>query len=278
MWAVVTVVVDFELSVATILAATPGLGAYRLAVLYGEKTAKVTFLWAGDDLHKLVATNIEKLGLLLGGFGAEFFRISGERERERESKKASLQGYKSILNSKNTEESLEPGHGEFRLRHPWKQYLMIGSLTRQRACRIETINDYLSYEIQESCTKIELRIRKSFIELAVAIKTMTAPSSHYLHIIKSKNAAKNLKSLLNTSLCKDIQLLEIVPVATVVCLLMDVVSCTEKIADSVLELASLARFESGEHQLEQEKPKSPNQEAPQGCNSIGVSHKVITVE
>lgn len=38
----------------------------------------------------------------------------------------------------------EPGHGRFRFRHPWKQYLKIGTLTRQCAYRIEALNSYLN--------------------------------------------------------------------------------------------------------------------------------------
>ncbi|MCE6984829.1 hypothetical protein EI534_47255, partial [Pseudomonas frederiksbergensis] len=40
----------------------------------------------------------------------------------------------------------EPGHGRFRLRHPWKQYLKIGALTRGCAYKIETLNNYLNPE------------------------------------------------------------------------------------------------------------------------------------
>lgn len=42
----------------------------------------------------------------------------------------------------------EPGHGQFMFRHPWKQYLKIGNLTRQCACRLEPINGYLNSEFQ----------------------------------------------------------------------------------------------------------------------------------
>ncbi|KAE8712206.1 hypothetical protein F3Y22_tig00110260pilonHSYRG00092 [Hibiscus syriacus] len=84
------------------------------------------------------------------GFGDEYFTKSSERE----SNKASLQGYKSILNSKQVEESLvnsarwEPRHGRFNLRHPWKQYLKIGSLTRQCAYGVEALNGCLDSDVQ----------------------------------------------------------------------------------------------------------------------------------
>lgn len=42
----------------------------------------------------------------------------------------------------------EPGHGRFRFRHPWKQYLKIGALARQCAYRIEALNGYINSDIQ----------------------------------------------------------------------------------------------------------------------------------
>ncbi|KAF9675240.1 hypothetical protein SADUNF_Sadunf09G0011500 [Salix dunnii] len=244
---------------------------------------------AGDDLNKLAAANIEKLGVFLEGLGVEIFRLCGEGE----SKKASLQGFESIIDTITKEESLanfarwEPGHGPFRIRLPWKQYLKIGSLTRECACRIESLNGYLSFgiqtppeiggRIQELSTKMSTESGKALKELAFAIKTMTAPSSAGLYIIKSKNATENIKSLFNSTLSKDTLLQEIVPATTVISLLVDVVSCTVKIAESVYVLASLARFKSEEHQLE--TPKSPDEEAArQGESIISISHQVITVE
>lgn len=60
-------------------------------------------VWAGDDLSKLVAANIEKLGVFLEGFGVEVFRLSGEGESR---KAASLQGFESIIDTITEEESL----------------------------------------------------------------------------------------------------------------------------------------------------------------------------
>lgn len=65
-------------------------------------------VWAGEDLHKLIALNIEKLGDFLQGFGGEFF---GNIENydvisKDDNNKSFLHGYKSILNSKTAEESL----------------------------------------------------------------------------------------------------------------------------------------------------------------------------
>jgi hypothetical protein len=91
-------------------------------ILIGGLTAVLVCIcicpvWAGDDLHNLAATNIEKLGIFLEHFGVEFFRKPGEGESI---KKASLQGYKSVLNSKNMEESLVSKNKE--LKPPVSQF------------------------------------------------------------------------------------------------------------------------------------------------------------
>lgn len=84
------------------------------------------------------------------GFGNVYFKKSEDGE----SNKAFLQGYKSVLNTKQSEESQanfarwEPRHGKFRFRHPWKHYLTVGSLTGQCAYRIDALNGYLHSEIQ----------------------------------------------------------------------------------------------------------------------------------
>ncbi|KAA8549959.1 hypothetical protein F0562_001633 [Nyssa sinensis] len=174
-------------------------------------------VWAGSDLHNLIATNLEHLGNFQEGFGDEYFIKSGDN-------KSSLQGYKSVLNSKSTEESLanfakwEPRHGRFKYRHPWDQYLKIGTLTRQCAYRIEALNNYLDSEIQapleirvkiqESCTKMSSESSYALKELALAIRTMIRPSTVNAHIANSKIAAINVKSLLKTGLWQDTDLMD----------------------------------------------------------------------
>lgn len=86
---------------------------------------------------------------------------------------------------------------------------------------------------------------KALKALASAIKTMARSSSVNTHIANSKAAAETLKSLFKISVLEeDTDLLEIVPAATVASLLMDVVTCTEKIAACVNDLASQTNFNS----------------------------------
>ena len=81
-------------------------------------------------------------------------------------------------------------------------------------------------KIQEASTNMSLESGKALKELASAIKAMTPPSSVTPHIVKSKDAANDLISLLRSGFCKEIDLLEVIPAVTVASLLVDVVSCT----------------------------------------------------
>ncbi|KAF5930182.1 hypothetical protein HYC85_031055 [Camellia sinensis] len=250
-------------------------------------------VWAGDDLHNLVASNLEKLGTFLEGFGSEYFKKQSNGESTDD--KALLQGYKSVLNSKSTEESWanfakwEPRHGKFKYRHPWEKYLRIGSLTRQCACRIDALNAYLNSDlkacpemqakIEESSTKLSTECSYALKELALSVKTMTMPSTANSHMANSKIIAKTLKSLLETGSWQGADLLDIIPAATVASLLIDVATCTEKIAESVNELASLAKFNSVDDVVTKEPPPLTSKEMLRPCSSIEEPpHHVVTIQ
>ncbi|KAJ1407477.1 Aluminum-activated malate transporter [Sesbania bispinosa] len=247
-------------------------------------------VWAGGDLHNLVSKNIEKLGNFLQGFGDEYFGTS----KVEESNKSIMQGYKSVLNSKQAEDSLanfarwEPCHGRFKFRHPWQQYQKIGNLSRQCAYRIDALNGFLNSsktpsairrKIQEPCITMSKETGMALKELAVAIQKMIPPSAADPHIAKSKIAATNLRSMIKTGLWEDTNLFEVVPVVTVASLLLDVVSCTERLAESIQELSTLAKFKNKDSKVLAETPVSPNQEeAPQTCHcDNSVPQHVITI-
>lgn len=134
-------------------------------------------------------------------------------------------------------------------------------------------------QIQEACTKISLETGKALKELATAVKKMTKPSSATPHLASSKAAAKSLKSLLKSGSWDNIDLLEVIPSVTVASILLDVVNCTEKIAESVHELASLAHFKCTiEPTVSPEKsplgnPNKPDQNTKTDCPD----HVVISI-
>ncbi|KAJ1376698.1 Aluminum-activated malate transporter [Sesbania bispinosa] len=247
-------------------------------------------VWAGEDLHKLVASNIEKLANYLEGFEGEYFHCSEDKEKS----KSLLQGYKSVLNSKATEESLtnlarwEPGHGRFRLRHPWKQYLKIGALARECAYKIETLNSYLNPEIQaslefkckvqESCIKMSSESNKALKAISSSIKTMTDPSAAKSHIENSKIANEDLKIALETVSLDDVDLLTIIPVATVAKILEEITKSVEKIYESVSELSQLAHFKSVEPNVSPEKPHLLHRGIIKPVVEVDNHHVEITIQ
>ncbi|KAJ6425129.1 hypothetical protein OIU84_025825 [Salix udensis] len=247
-------------------------------------------VWAGEDLHNLIALNIEKLGNFLEGFGDKYFSTTGDEEGNDGNKFS--EGYKSSLNSKTSEGSLanfaawEPGHGRFPFRHPWKLYLRVGTLARECAYRIEALNGYLNADfqessdvstvIQEACTKMSVESGKALKELALAIKTMVQPSSADSHIENAKSAAKNMKSLLKSGIWEDIDLLKVIPGIAVGAILVDVVTCTEKIAESIHELASKGQFKSVEPPVSPENLPSEQNQSATSAQMVN-SHHVITV-
>ncbi|KAL3530318.1 hypothetical protein ACH5RR_009640 [Cinchona calisaya] len=233
-------------------------------VIGGIATVAICILicpvWAGEDLHNLVADSIEKLGNFLGGFGDEYFKTLGDGNVK--DNKSLLEGYKSVINSKNVEDSLvnfaewEPRHGKFRYRHPWGQYQKIGGLIRECAYRLDSLNGCLKSEMQtpqeicknfqECCQTMSSESSKALKNLALQIRTMKSSSVANSHTVIAKAAANNLKILLkiNSLQLQHTDLLEVIPVATVASLLVEVVSCVEKIVDSVQEFATLAKFKS----------------------------------
>ncbi|PHT36919.1 Aluminum-activated malate transporter 8 [Capsicum baccatum] len=240
-------------------------------ILIGAATCMIVSLvicpvWAGEDLHKLISSHLEKLATFLEGFGSEYFSFSENDQSgktSKEDKKGFLEAYKTVLNSKATEESLanfawwEPGHGCFRLRHPWKQYLKIGVLARECACHLQALSGYFNSKpqaptefhktIQEACKKMSIESSKLLKELSTSIKTMTQPSSSSAtHLHHSKAAVDDFKIILTTTqtllYSNKLDLLQIFPAITVASILIDVINCLEKILEAVEELSVQAHF------------------------------------
>ncbi|KAJ0972753.1 hypothetical protein J5N97_020712 [Dioscorea zingiberensis] len=217
-------------------------------------------VWAGEELHMLTGANLEKLANFLEGLGALYF---GEKVRVDEMKiKALLQSYKSVLNTKATEDSLanlarwEPPHGRFLFCHPWKQYLKISSISRRFACLVEALSSYISRSesqvatelekhgnIIEACKEICKESMNAMTVMAASIRAMTKLSGSKQHMAAAKEATNRLKiSLLEEGLL----LRETLQTCTIVSLLLEIVSCAQEIEAAIEELAQLALFESSD--------------------------------
>ncbi|XP_026398301.1 aluminum-activated malate transporter 2-like [Papaver somniferum] len=245
-------------------------GERLITILIGCVTCAVISIflfpvWAGKDLHKLMFLNIEHLAVFLDGFGGEYFGVEDNKENEDAitDKKSFLEGYKKILISKSEEEALtnfarwEPPHGSFQFNYPWKHYLEIGKVTRQCAYRIEELHNCITSKIkaqsdfikiiQDSCMELSKESGITLQELSAAVKQTTYPKAAPTHIKNLKKTAANLKTVLKTVTLENANVLEdIMPGAMVASLLVDIVGCIEDIAESVIELAHLAKYKGAD--------------------------------
>ncbi|KAG4187497.1 hypothetical protein ERO13_A08G081200v2 [Gossypium hirsutum] len=239
-------------------------------------------IWSGQELHSLIVRNMDKLANSLDGCVTQYFnRSGGGTNSEEEATDNKLQGYKCVLSSKASEESManfgrwEPSHGQFNFRHPWKQYLKIGASMRSSAYCIETLNSCIKSENQAAklikqhlgsgCLKVSSSSSNVIRELAETVKMMKKKSSTtdlLAEEMKSavqelQNDLKTIPHLLNPSAipgnktletaCSEattptVTLMELVPVVTLASILIEISGRIEALVDAVEELAKLAEF------------------------------------
>ncbi|CAN6484814.1 unnamed protein product [Victoria cruziana] len=229
-------------------------------------------IWAGDDLHRLIPANIEKLATSLEGCVLQFFNGV---QYEDHSKISLTEGYKDVLNSRVTEESLvnfarwEPAHGPFSFKHPWKQYLKIGTLSRYCAYCIEALTSCIGSDIQapESlrqqlrpvCTNLGTCSSEVLRDLSATLKTRRKSSSTRFLVHDMGHAVEelqnSLKYLPETMHENGVTIIEALPVVSAAALLIEIAGRIEAVVLAVDELADLAGFND-----EEEKQKHQEEE------------------
>ncbi|KAK1257675.1 Aluminum-activated malate transporter 10 [Acorus gramineus] len=213
-------------------------------------------VWAGTDLHRLVIRNMDKLAESLDGCVSTYFDGGIRKSEEEPGKKA--QGYKCVLNSKASEESLanlarwEPGHGCFGFSYPWGQYLKIGTAMRHCACCLEALNGCINSDIQapefikkhlsDGCMKLSSHSTDVLKELSNIIKSMEKSSNIDTLLGDMKNQGKPDAAMTN------VPLMDILPVVTMASLLIEIAARIENITDTVDDLAAMADFKATKDQ------------------------------
>ncbi|KAK6285825.1 PREDICTED: aluminum-activated malate transporter 10 [Theobroma cacao] len=171
-------------------------------------------IWAGCELHRLIHQNMEKLVDSLDGCVAHYFKDSGNLTISEEDLNKKIQGYKCVLNSKATEESMcnfarwEPTHGRFNFGHPWKQYLKIGASLRRCAYCIETLNSCVGSDIEappcirkhlsDKCLKVSSYSTNVLKELAITIMKMKKSSRIEFRVAEMNFAVQELRDALKS--------------------------------------------------------------------------------
>ncbi|CAA6660505.1 unnamed protein product [Spirodela intermedia] len=184
-------------------------------------------VWAGEDLHKLAANNLDKLAAIWK---------AGPGNGPGVVTKPFLQAHKAVLNSKANLARWEPGHSRFGFRHPWKQYLKVGAHARQCAYYIEALNAHFARLGERHMCSVSAKLLK---EMAACVRKKTQPSAPaHGHAVAVGAAVDDMKNAVRESG----DALDVILVAPVVSLLSEIVTCTMNVAKSVEELARLAEF------------------------------------
>ncbi|GFQ00564.1 aluminum-activated malate transporter 10 [Phtheirospermum japonicum] len=246
-----------------------GMALHRLSTIaIGTSICILTSLlfcpvWAGNELHDLVKSNMEELAGSLDGSIAEYFKRDDSKS---ETSNSILPGYKSMLDSRATEESLasfakwEPGHGGFEFRHPWTEYLKVGASLRSCAYCIEALNctidsnntqaqDLEEKQFSKFCVKLSSDLSTVLKELVVILDTMTKSHKIDFNVLEMCNTAEQVQNAMKTYSRKPmaadsnkeetkaspivIPVVEIIPLVTLSSLLIAIAGITEKMAKTI---------------------------------------------
>ncbi|KAK4409123.1 Aluminum-activated malate transporter 2 [Sesamum angolense] len=209
-------------------------------ILIGASTCVIVSIcvcpvWAGEDLHNLIARNIEKLGSFLEDLTAENSRPSEAAQTENVSSGVSvMSSLNSVLDSKSSEETLV---GETPI-------LLGGNQVTGGSC-IGIHGNSGGRNPRDNPGRIfrhDFRVRESVKRSGVSHRNNEQASLSQSPSRQPENRVQEPQIVTKVGFLGRIQQLPVIRVAAVASLLIDIVVCVENIADAVNELSSIANF------------------------------------
>ncbi|KAJ6851381.1 aluminum-activated malate transporter 12-like [Iris pallida] len=144
--------------------------------------------WSGEDLHRSTVYKLEGLARSIEACVNEYFKdneiaVTEEAEASNESIQ---KGYRAVLDSKSSEESLahfaswEPRFSRQCHKYPWHLYVKIGAIMRHFAYTAAALHGCLESQIQtpqsvrslfrDPCTRVAREVSTVLLELSTSIE------------------------------------------------------------------------------------------------------------
>ncbi|CAN6276622.1 unnamed protein product [Urochloa humidicola] len=255
-------------------------------------------VWAGQELHRATARNLDTLAAAVEAIVAHAHFSSSSDKPSPPPDKAVIEGYKCVLNSKASEDAQanlarwEPPHGRFGFRHPYAQYTNVGAALRRCAYCVEALagcvrsapaqqpvaaqpgNDASSSSSRRrhlggACTRVAAQCGRVLREASGAVAAMETSGALGLAVADMSAAVRELRDELRALPLDEAAAAPMADAArlfTVTSLLIEVSARIEGVVDAVDTLARLANFRPAAD--DDEKPATESattmkQEAPE---------------
>nr|KYP55265.1 hypothetical protein KK1_001472 [Cajanus cajan] len=151
--------------------------------------------WSGEALHNSTSSKLEGLAKSIEACVSEYFYGEIETSGDKNSSEDIYKGYRAVLDSKSTDETLAL-HASWEPRHschkfPWQQYVKVGTVLRQFGYTVVALHGCLKTEIQtpqsvrvqfkDPCIRLASEVSKVLIELANSIRKRCHCSQEILY-------------------------------------------------------------------------------------------------
>ncbi|CAL5069419.1 unnamed protein product [Urochloa decumbens] len=227
-------------------------------------------VWAGQELHRATARNMDKLAAAVESIVDDYFSASAAEATSGGDKPPStgtdsakaIEGYiRCVLNSKASEDAQanlarwEPPHGRFGLRHPYAQYRNVGAAMRHCAYCVEALaaccvrsassagTTAQPGHLAGACTRVAALCGRVLREASGSVAEMATSGALDLAVADMSDAVRELQDDLRALPPSALLMLdEAAQLFTVTSLLIEVSARIEGVVDAVDTLARLANF------------------------------------